>query len=342
MTGDKVCRALLENPVTARIPVLMMSGHLGELAKTAKDYENVVAALPKPFLSGALICAVEKVVAAGPLPHAPSPMPKPKVAPGAPVPSLVTSPASAADGPAIPLPNVNEVTKSPASPAPSSPSVSPTSEPAKSANAEGSPPTPSIPAGTMRATRSGAIHRPTELSVTLSFKVVAVQFTTFFEIETATLRPFDRIAAVKMGDREELKDALLASGFRLDTISLAGNGTIDTMRLVPTHQPPQLPVVPSSSFAVGASDLQSANAHFTLRLTAPAEAAMRVQLTATFELLAVELSVGFEVAAVLLKTRETTVLVRNDGESHGKPFEVLEAQLAPSTELQSLLVRALP
>jgi hypothetical protein len=144
-----------------------------------------------------------------------------------------------------------------------------------------------------------------------------------------------------MGDREELKGAPLASGFRLDTISLAGNGTIDTMRLVPTHQPPQLPA-PSSSFAVGASDFQSANARFTLRLTAPAEAAMRVQLTATFELLAVELSVGVEVAAILLKTRGRTVLLRDDSEGSGKPFEVLEAQLAPSTELQSLLVRALP
>jgi DNA-binding response OmpR family regulator len=338
MTGDKVCRALLENPVTACIPVLMMSGHLGELAKTAEDYENVVAALPKPFLSGALICAVEKVVAAGPLPHAPGPIPKPKVAAGAPVPSPVTSPTSTADGPARPVPNGHDVTKSPA---PSSPSVSPASEPTKSANADSSPPTPSIPAGTMRATRSGAIHRPTELSITLSFKVVALQFTTFFEMETATLRPFDRIAAVKMGDREELKGAPLASGFRLDTISLAGNGTIDTMRLVPTHQPPQLPV-PSSSFAVGASDFQSANARFTLRLTAPAEAAMRVQLTATFELFAVELSVGVEVAAILLKTRERTVLLRDDSEGPGKPFEVLEAQLAPSTELQSLLVRALP
>jgi DNA-binding response OmpR family regulator len=341
MTGDKVCRALLENPATARIPVLMMSGHLGELAKTAEDYENVVAALPKPFLSGALICAVEKVLAAGALPHAPGPMPKPEVAPVAPVPSPVTSPASTADGPIIPLSNGHGVIKSPACPAPSPPSVPPTTEPAKSANADASPPTPSIPAGTMRVTRSGAIHRPTELSVTLSFNVVAVQFTMFFEVETATLRPFDRIAAVKMGDREELKGVPLASGFRLDTISMGGNGTIDTMRLVPMHQPPQLSV-PTSSFAVGASDFQSANAHFTLRLAAPVEAAMRVQLTATFELLAVEMSVGVEVAAILLKARERTVLVRNNGEGPGKPFEVLEAQLAPSTELQSLLVRALP
>jgi hypothetical protein len=67
---------------------------------------------------------------------------------------------------------------------------------------------------------------------------------------------------------------------------------------------------------------------------------MLVRLTARCELLAIELSTGFEVAAVLLKTRETTVLVHNDSKSPGKPFEVLEAQVAPSSELQSLLVRA--
>jgi len=177
--------------------------------------------------------------------------------------------------------------------------------------------------------------------VTLSFKVLALQFTTFFEMETAVLQPFDRVATVKMGGREELKDLPLVSGFRLDTISLAGNGTIDTMRLVPTHQPPQL-TVPSSSFAVGGSEFQSANLHSPLLLTATSEAVMRVRLTARCELLAMELSAGFEVAAVLLKIRETTVLVHNDSESPGKPFEVLEAQLAPSSELQSLLVRAAP
>lgn len=315
MTGDKVCRALLENPATARIPVLMMSGHLGELARTAGTYENVVAALPKPFLSGALLCAIEKAIAAGPLPHPPRSMPEPMVTPSAPVSSPVAPSVPMADVPAPPLPNGDGDVKSTAPPVPFSPP--------------------------MHVARSAAIHRPTKLSVTLSFQVVALQFTTFFEVETATLRPVDRIAIVKMGDREELTGAPLASGFRLDTIFLAGNGRIDTMRLVPTHQPSQLPV-PSNSFAVGASDFLCANAHSPLLLTASLETAMRVRLTALFELFAVELSTGFEVAAVLLKSRETTVVVRNHGESPGKPFEILEAHLAPSDELQSLLVRVVP
>ena len=341
MTGDKVCRALLENPATAHIPVLMMSGHLSELAKTAEVYENVVAALPKPFLSGALICAVEKAIAAGPLPLRPGPMPNPMVALSAPVSPPVAPPGPKTDGPAPPLANGNGSPKAPTPPVPFSPPVSSTGEHAKGADADGSPSIPSIPTATVGTTQSGTIHRPADLSVTLSFKVLALQFTTFFEMETATLQPFDRIAAVKMGDREELKGLPLVSGFRLDTISLAGNGTIDTMRLVPTHQPPQL-TVPSGSFAVGGSEFQSANPHSPLLLTATSEAVMRVRLTARCELLAMELSGGLEVAAVLLKTRETTVLVHNDSESPGKPFEMLEAQLAPSRELQSLLVRAAP
>ena len=338
MTGDKVCRALLENPATARIPVLMMSGHLSELAKTAEAYENVVAALPKPFLSGALICAVEKAIAAGPRPLRPGPMPNPMVALSGPVSSPVAPSGPTRDGPAPPLPNGDGSAKSPAPPVPFLPSVAPTGEHAKDANADGSPSIPSIQTATVQ---SGAIHRPAELSVTLSFQVLALQFTTFFEMETATLQPFDRITAVKMGDREELKGVPLVSGFRLDTISLAGNGTIGTMRLVPTHQPPQL-TVPSSSFAVGGNEFQSTNLHSPLLLTATSEEVMRVWLTARCELLAMELSVDFKVAAILLKTRETTVLVHNDSESPGKPFEVLEAQLAPSSELQSLLVRAAP
>ena len=64
MTGDKVCGALLENAATARIPVLMMSGHLSELAQTARNYRNVAAALAKPFLSGALITEVERLLTA--------------------------------------------------------------------------------------------------------------------------------------------------------------------------------------------------------------------------------------------------------------------------------------
>jgi len=375
MTGDKVCRALLENPLTARIPVLMMSGHLTELAKTAEDYENVVAALPKPFLSGGLINAVEKVLAAGPLPETPRRKPIPS-APEPPSPPASTPRAESSD-PTSPNGHGVKTTSAVTAPTPEpSPPVSPPGptarEPPKTATGDGPPrrpptrpvppvppsatesfetakpdgpattaPVPPRPVHATSALSAGAIVRPTELSVTLALKVVAMQFTSAFRMETATLQPFDRIVAVKMGEQEELNGVPLESGFRLGKISLGDNGQIETMRLVPTRQPPQLPF-PSQSFPVGASHFQRANADSKLQLAAPPEAAMRVRLTVQFELLAVELSVGFEVAAVLLKARPPPVLMRNDSEGPGRPFEVLKVQLDSSTELQSLLVRAVP
>lgn len=41
-TGAEVCRGLLGNEATARIPVLLMSGHLPEIANTAARYVRAI------------------------------------------------------------------------------------------------------------------------------------------------------------------------------------------------------------------------------------------------------------------------------------------------------------
>lgn len=64
--GDEVCRRLLENEATAKIPILMMSGHVPEMRRTAAYFENVVATIEKPFLSDALVTIVQETLAAGP------------------------------------------------------------------------------------------------------------------------------------------------------------------------------------------------------------------------------------------------------------------------------------
>ena len=130
----------------------------------------------------------------------------------------------------------------------------------------------------------------------------------------------------------------LESGFRLSKILLGDNGRIETMRLIPTRQPPQLPF-PSQSFAVGTARFNRVNAVSKMQLAAGTQAAMHVRLTAQFELFAVELSAGFEVATVLLKARPTPALIRNHDKGAGRPFELLEVQLDSSNELQSLIVR---
>ncbi len=55
LNGDEVCARLLADETTSRIPVIMMSGHIPEMASTAARFENVVHTLAKPFVSAALI-----------------------------------------------------------------------------------------------------------------------------------------------------------------------------------------------------------------------------------------------------------------------------------------------
>jgi CheY-like chemotaxis protein len=63
ITGDEVCRRLLADERTMRVPVIMMSGHVPEMLAVAETYDNVIAAIPKPFLSTALVELIERTLA---------------------------------------------------------------------------------------------------------------------------------------------------------------------------------------------------------------------------------------------------------------------------------------
>src|SRR5260370_41216809 len=58
--GDELCERLLENETTARVPVLMMSGHIREMNAAAARLPTVVAKIEKPFLSGAFVDLVRR------------------------------------------------------------------------------------------------------------------------------------------------------------------------------------------------------------------------------------------------------------------------------------------
>ncbi len=59
MKGDEVCRRLLENPRTAAIPVVYMSGYGAELQESRSENSNVIGFLNKPFTSDLLIKTIE-------------------------------------------------------------------------------------------------------------------------------------------------------------------------------------------------------------------------------------------------------------------------------------------
>ena len=140
VAGDEVCRLLLEDARTAHVPVIMMSGHVAEMATTAALFPNVVATIAKPFLSAALIDLVDatltnppKVVAA-PAQETKSPLRQPsKKTRKAPSPPKVAKSAAKTKKNPPPPPAAP-----PSKPAASTPSPSaPTSAPAKKAHHNG-------------------------------------------------------------------------------------------------------------------------------------------------------------------------------------------------------------
>ena len=87
--------------------------------------------------------------------------------------------------------------------------------------------------------------------------------------------------------------------------------------------------------------LARTNAHQNLQFTAQKTEVMRVLLTTKCELVAVELSVAFEVVAVILRAREKTVVIRNNQTGTGADFALEGVELNALAELCGLLVRAL-
>ncbi|HKR53563.1 MAG TPA: response regulator [Chthoniobacterales bacterium] len=69
--GDEVCRRVGRNERTACVPVIMMSGHVHEMAAAASTLPNVVATIAKPFRSDALVALVQQTLKEGPLKEKP-------------------------------------------------------------------------------------------------------------------------------------------------------------------------------------------------------------------------------------------------------------------------------
>jgi CheY-like chemotaxis protein len=64
LNGEEVCRRLLLDERTARIPVVMMSAHAPAMMAAASRLENVIATIEKPFFSKDLIQVVQRTLAA--------------------------------------------------------------------------------------------------------------------------------------------------------------------------------------------------------------------------------------------------------------------------------------
>jgi DNA-binding response OmpR family regulator len=365
LRGDQICERLLQNEITARIPVVMMSGHVPELMATAERYPNVVATIAKPFMSEALVQLVKETLAKGHLPASPqeegtaertiidhpvkvvSPPPKPvrhgngkkpvkksastkSAAKELPEQSIVPAPAPVTTPPA----SLVEVVEPIIPPAPVQ--IAPTHDirPTEPRLFE-PPPLPSAGPAKLVGPSGGTVV------LGLGMEVISVQFTPRFQIGTMRARPSAATLSLAPLLRPADAEEHWGAGFELGAAELDSNGRIRTMRVRPTRKPAES-IRTHNGFAI--NDVKLVNEAACIQFTAGTSVPMTMQLVAVFKVAGVELSDQFEVGQLVLQPEGSRVRITLDPQPQGTAgteFEMVRVRLDPSGRIAELVLSSL-
>jgi len=362
LRGDQVCERFLQNEATARIPVVMMSGHVPEMMATAERYRNVVATIAKPFMSDALIALVQETLAKGPLS-----LPAAKETAAAPA---IEEAAIVAPEPKRPrngngrkpvkktVPREVEIKEVaakpaivPASPLPSAPSpasiqvadrpVLSTPPPIPPAHAvrPGEPAlfaqsaTPQPPAAKVPASNGSAVI------LGLGMEVISVQFTPRFQIGTIRAKPTARTLSLTQPLPANASN-FWGPGFELGPAELDSRGQIRTMRVVPTRRAADS-VHTRNGFEI--NNVALVNEKACIQFVAGSSAPMTMQLVAHFKVAAVELTDRFEVAQLVLQPEGSRVRITLDPQGRaagGTEFETVGVRLDSSGRIVEFILNS--
>nr|UXE44510.1 protein-glutamate methylesterase/protein-glutamine glutaminase [uncultured bacterium] len=330
LNGDEVCERLLENERTARIPVLMMSGHVPEMDATARRFPNVVAKIEKPFFSEALVDLVqrtletehqfessideeqfESVIVEPEL----EPEPEPELPPPPPLPPPPLPPKRTA-------------------PEPPRRAITPTLAPPP-AHIERHPPVAASAAAIRVAPTDG---NAAVLGVFL--EVLSMQLTSQLQMGAIRARPSSMIASLRLQSAATRSAIPSELGFQLGPAKLNGDGRISTLRLIPTAKPFQ-PAQTRTAFEIGGVALIPNETRARVQLTPSGTTPMTMELFAHLELDAVELSANFQVAQLILNWGASDVRVTLNPkapEQTAAKFEMRVLKLDESGRISELLL----
>jgi DNA-binding response OmpR family regulator len=282
--GDELCERLLENETTARVPVLMMSGHIPEMNAAAARLPNVVAKIEKPFLSDAFIDLVRRTLNTkhvferqieerprAPAISEPAPMPPPPL----PEKEIATERQGRAVPPATLAPVESHIEEH-------APTTVPT---IRVAPADG----------------NAAV-------LGLFLEVVSMQLTSQLQMGAIRARPASLTASLRLQSASARAAIATELGFQLGPTKLSGQGRISTMRVVPTSRPFQ-PAQMRTAFEIGGVALIPNETRARVQLTPAGTTPMTMELRAHLELNAVDLTPGFQVAQLILNWSTNMVRV---------------------------------
>lgn len=335
INGDEVCRRLLANETTARIPIVMMSGHVGEMNRTAREYANVRDKIAKPFRSEEFLPVVEAAIAAGPREIAPAALEKKEPAPIAPVDGNGSKKRSR-NGKKAAEPKIVAPPAPPPAPIPVEPSPLPTIAETTPLSPIALAPPPVRTAPIARAaTASVPVATHTVVLLGMVLEVVAVQLTETLRIGRIRARTASR--TVSLGFPPESAALAVHTGFDIEQVLTDAKRNIQSVRLIPNHQPPSFINI-GRRFAV--EDVEITPAAASLELTPNATGSMLVQMLAAFQLEGVEVSNTFQLARLLLRCSNRKVRLSVDPAStvNGAIFQMGELQLDASNQISELVL----
>ncbi len=317
LNGDEVCERLLQDERMACVPVLMMSGHVAEMAATAQRFENVVATIEKPFLSDALVQLVQKTLAAAPR--------KQRAA-------VKRAPAPQADAIALPkeAPKPGQDRQPPPVAEPSPPFATPLAPAIFDSPA---PPEPSLPTVRVAAVEAN------DAVLRLFLEVVAMQVTP--ELQMGTIRAKPASLTVSLHLPSTARRAVGPEiGFQLGATQLEQDGRISSLRLIPTSktfQPPEL----RNDFKISAVSVIPNAVRTRVQFAPSGTTPMTMEMLAHLELAAVELSPTFQVTQLVLKWPTNVVRVKlnpKGPEQRGATFEAASVKLDNAARIAELLL----
>lgn len=331
INGDDVCRRLLENEATARTPILMMSGHVAQMAATAAQYRNVIATIEKPFLSEALVALVQRTLVAEPKvpvvsapPPPPPPLPKPEVKPAVPPKRL----------PKEPPPRPIEV-KPPEVAVP---------QPRPEIAVPQPPPEMIRPVRGLPRTAPSSLPVPAvernEVVLGLFLEVMSMQLTPQLRMGAIRARPASSTVSLHFLSAAAQNAMPTEIGFQLGAAELNDKGEIAFLRLVPSAKPFE-PTKMRNAFEIGGVALVPGETRARVQLTPAGTTPMTMELIAQLEMGGVELSSTFQVAQLVLKWQSSAVRITLNPkapERNGATFQASSVVLDKNGRISELLL----
>jgi DNA-binding response OmpR family regulator len=332
--GDEVCRRIGRNESTARVPIVMMSGHVHEMAAVASKLPNIVATIAKPFLSDALVALVQQILKKGPLRE------KPKFPSEKEISRARSAEFAVSQTPILCEPDQEPARRQMEGGAPATPKVT-------AGSRELAPPRPSVPpplpvpkpSPPQKLRAIAPRPTPNEVLLDLPLDVVAMQVNAAFQIDAIRARPASLTVAIEIPALAARAALPLQTGFDLGPIDLDATGRISIIRLTPTSHPFRA-VETRSAFEVGGVTVVPANERERLQLISGAASSMTMQLFASLELISVELAPNLEIRQLVLRCRGRAVRVSLNSQRSqtqtGANFEATSVHLDQSRRIDEL------